>query len=103
MTFEQLESRINKNVSKIVKDTAMEFNADIVTAWPVDTGFSKSQWQIKDISNFQWDVVNSAGYSGVLFQGRIGNRGSTQLEAGGYPILEEARIKMKKKLKREVL
>ena len=103
MTFAQLEIKINNNVSRIVKETAMSFNADIVTAWPVDTGYSKSQWSIKDVSNFQWDVLNSADYSGILFQGRIGNRGSYQLEAGGYPILEKHRLEMKSKLKREAL
>lgn len=103
MTFAQLQSRINNNVSRIVKNTAMEFNADIISAWPVapvNSQNSKGKWTIKDVNNFRWDVANSAGYSGILFQGRIGNRGSYQLEAGGYPILEQHRRTMINKLKR---
>lgn len=103
MTFKQLETRIDRNVAKIVKQTAQEFNADIISAWAVDTGFSKSQWKLDRIDRLTWTVSNHVSYTPILFLGRIGNRGSEQLPNGGYPILDANILKMKRKLRKDVL
>lgn len=87
MTFAQLERNFTKSAERIVAKHAQAFHADIKFAWPVDTGFSKKQWLITKASPTEWVVQNNARYSGVLWLGRIGNKGSDQLSAGGNPIL----------------
>lgn len=100
MTFKQLESKIDKSVERIVKETAFKFNADIKIAWAVDTGYSKGRWDTQRVNTLEWTVTNDAQYSPILWMGRVGNRGSYQLPNGGDPILEANKIEMKQKLKK---
>ena len=100
MTWEQLNKTIDDNQERIVAKHAQTFHADIISAWPVDTGYSKSVWFINKKGN-TWTVQNPAHYSGLLF---IGNPvGSPQLPAGGYPILKANIKRMELDLKANLL
>ncbi len=108
MTFDDLERKITRNVEKIVSKHAQTFHADIVSAWAVDQTkpylgiHSKLLWNISK-KGTAWVVTNNANYSGILFMGRVGNRGSNQLPAGGYPILKANTLRLKADLKRNTL
>ena len=103
MTFEQLEAKLIRNADKIVNKNAMRFHSDISLAWPVATGFSRSMWSISQPSKNVYWVKNPVEYSAVLWAGRIGNKGSWQLEHGGDPILHATRVRMMNDFKTELL
>ena len=102
MTWKQLGKTLDVNQERIVGNAAQTFHADIISAWPVDTGYSKLQWQINRNGD-TWVVNNHVKYSGILFVGRVGNRGSNQLPSGGYPIYKANILKMNRDLKANLL
>ena len=103
MTYDQVYKKIENNVARIVFKNAEKFNADIISAWAVDTGYSKLAWSISRPSKIETKVSNHANYSGILFVGRVGNRGSLQMPNGGYPILKASILKLKQDLKQNTL
>ncbi len=114
MTYEQVYKKIENNAEKIIFRNAQTFNADIVSAWAVGTpestgvkgyvgGTSKAAWSMVRNSPLEVRVYNHINYAGILFMGRVGNRGSYQMPNGGYPILKKAIINLKKDLKRNTL
>ena len=108
MTWEQLNKTIDDNQERIVAKHAQTFHADIIGAWPVDQAddykglHSRDIWFINKKGN-TWTVSNPAPYAGILFIGRVGNRGSFQLENGGFPILKANLIRMERDLKANLL
>ena len=103
MTFAQFNRKVARNNEAIVARAALRFNADIVSAWPVDTGFSKGSWQINKSDATTWTVSNNTSYSPILWRGRIGNKGSWQLPQGGDPILRATEIRTVADMKRNLL
>ncbi len=102
MTWRQLGKTIDVNQERIVAKHAQTFHADAISAAPVDTGFFKGQWSIRK-DGTTWIVTNSANYAGILWVGRVGNRGSLQLPAGYSPILKANVLRMERDLKRNLL
>ena len=102
MTFGQLEAKLYHNATAIVGKHAQTFHADIKLAWPVDTGDSRRAWKLSR-SGTEWAIENNVSYSGILFVGRVGKRGSNQLAAGGYPILKANILRLKSDLKGNLL
>lgn len=91
-----------------LESMAKGFFFEIKTRWPVGNpalwkrpyapkgyvgGYSKSMWSIEKLDSLTWEVSNPVVYTPVLWRGRIFDgkqwRGSTQMPAGGDPILEK--------------
>jgi hypothetical protein len=43
---EDFAKAINVNLNTVVRRTAAQLYSDIVTKWPVDTGYSRRNWQV---------------------------------------------------------
>lgn len=101
--FNKQLSELEKASDKIIKRNALIFHAEIVAAWPVDTGFSKGAWVKPIKEGTSWVVSNSITYSPILWRGRIntgkGMTGSLQLPMGGSPILNRTIQRIKKDFK----
>ncbi len=88
----QYKEILNKT-NKATLKTATYFHGNIIIAWPVDTGFSRGAWRIQNTGGGDLKVTNDVSYSGVLWDGRIGTKGSVQMPQGGLPILIAALAK----------
>lgn len=101
--FNKQRKQLEDAADAIVKKNALVFHADIVVAWPVDTGFSKEAWAKPVKEGTSWVVANRVTYSSILWQGRTnsgdGMRGSVQLPMGGSPILNRTIQRIKKDFK----
>ncbi len=90
MSMKQAQAFILNKAEKAITKTAVDFNATIKIAWPVDTGKSRAAWTLDKVSNLHWEVKNDVDYSGILWAGRqyTGTKwiGSNQMPAGGLPI-----------------
>ena len=102
MTWEQAERTIGDRVEKALADEAIRFNMNLLLSWPVDTGFSRRAWKMEKAGKTKWVFTNDVSYSPILWAGRRfdGRRwqGSTQMPAGGEPILETARHSLYRRL-----
>ena len=43
---QQFAEKLNVNVSTVIRRCAAQLYSDIVTRWPVDTGYSRRNWQV---------------------------------------------------------
>lgn len=55
-----------EELDEIGRRVAFDLQDEIVRDWPVDTGFSKSQWDTVKIRDAAYAVVNLAVYSGIV-------------------------------------
>ncbi len=101
--FNKQSKQLEEYANDVIKRNALIFHAEIVAAWPVDTGFSKSAWQKPIRDGVSWVVANSITYSPILWHGRIntgrGMTGSLQMPMGGSPILNRTIQRIKKDFK----
>lgn len=70
----KLHPELVKAVDAEVKAAAFDLEDELRAGWPVDTGFSKSQWSTLRLSQAIYAITNLANYAG--FVRRRGGSGS---------------------------
>lgn len=91
ITFKKQFNQINDAVDREIKKASLAFHGNIVKAWPVDTGYSVSSWEVPEKINGGYMIKNPVSYSPVLWLGLHDvngvTYGSAQMPFGGAPIL----------------
>lgn len=103
LSFKRQLKEIETAIDAEILRAAKAFHANIVRAWPVDTGTSRIAWQPPMKDKDAYVVRNDVDYSTVLWQGRhtVNGKtyGSNQMPAGGVPIYNAVVSQMMKNIK----
>lgn len=98
MALSRIKDNILSKTQKAQEALAKDFYESIKSAWPLETGASRDAWELNTTDKVQ-TVQNNLDYSSILWDGRLFNGkwlGSTQMPAGGLPVLQGSLNKFSK-------
>lgn len=65
-----ISDEVDTNITRIIDDEVADTTQTIKSAWPVDTGFSKSEWtwfrESTSLTKVRWVIQNLASYAGYV-------------------------------------